>query len=216
MFVSLSAIRSSRPSPGLLMSFFRPVIAVRSCPRDLDRSSTRPLLSSRSLLHQPSCSLSALPSSTISFSMFLIWSRTSSKGFSASREARTFTSLSDDLSLAHALWRSAWACVLASPSDSCLRIWRKLVAPVVEASFLPKVSKAESLLRMATASETAASSLARIAVRSLYCIAFALHIGTSSARKASSVARSFLASFSVSFLEPRLASLEPRVRCFFL
>mmetsp|Transcript_62891 Transcript_62891/g.164922 ORF Transcript_62891/g.164922 Transcript_62891/m.164922 type:complete len:244 (+) Transcript_62891:809-1540(+) len=217
MFCSLSAIRSFRPSPGELMSRSRPVIALPSSPRDLVSRSTLSLLSERSLSHHPSCFASALPSSTISPNMLSIWRRTSSNGLSASSMASTLISFSD-LSLPHALWRSAWTSALGLLSAECLRICRKLaalVAPLAVASALPNVSKAESLLRMAIASETAESSLARIMFRSLYCSAFALHVGSTSPRKSSSVAFSFFASFSVSFLVPRLPSLAPIVRCFF-
>mmetsp|Transcript_86038 Transcript_86038/g.221538 ORF Transcript_86038/g.221538 Transcript_86038/m.221538 type:complete len:203 (-) Transcript_86038:774-1382(-) len=177
-------------------------------------------LASRSALHQSSCFLSAAPSSTISVSILPISSRTVEKGFSASSSVSTLTKCSG-LSLPQAACSSSCTC-LRTERGRLLRTrarCRKLAGPVVPslvASTLPNVSKAESLFKIAIASEIAASSLLRIMFLCSYSFAFCSHMGVNSARKSSSLAFSCSALDSCDFFVASSSSLLPRDVCFLL
>mmetsp|Transcript_70489 Transcript_70489/g.168822 ORF Transcript_70489/g.168822 Transcript_70489/m.168822 type:complete len:207 (+) Transcript_70489:934-1554(+) len=204
-----------------MMSSSFPISSVRSeMSPSLPWSSeeTRPC----SLAHHSLEATSFSPSLVITASILSISDRTTLNGFPARSNEAILLTLSvwrDDTcsSTVTAFARMA-ACLgsgwCARMERSCRKSAGPSVAPVFVADTLPKVAKAASELRIEMASAMAASSLARRVFRSSYSLAFVSHMGTSCAKKSSSLCFCASKVAYCSFLADRSPSLAESSACF--
>mmetsp|Transcript_54339 Transcript_54339/g.157787 ORF Transcript_54339/g.157787 Transcript_54339/m.157787 type:complete len:234 (-) Transcript_54339:821-1522(-) len=171
------------------------------------------------------------PSAASKSIIFWISWRTTAKGFSA-RNIEAMRRNMDEPCVSAAFWRNSCAAfrrgaaskpVTASATAKAPARWRRTAErrsctrrtpPTVVASTVPKVSKAASLLRMAMASDKAASSFMRNWTRSSYCFFFAAHMSRSFWRKSTASSLAMLASSSCPRFVARSPSLPPRWPCF--
>mmetsp|Transcript_84484 Transcript_84484/g.220657 ORF Transcript_84484/g.220657 Transcript_84484/m.220657 type:complete len:216 (-) Transcript_84484:770-1417(-) len=155
--------------------------------------------------------------------IFSISSSTTWKGFSASRSPTTRESTLDLRPWA-ALRSSSRACCRRSETEGAAAAtlltaarWKNAAGPVppeLVAATFPKVAKAASLLRMATAWEMAASSLVRSCTRDSYSLVLVVQISPRRSRNCDASVRSVSAVLSCSFMVPRPPSLALRSPCF--